>query len=147
MKAMIQTEHLSDIEELRNIMDLYQEAEAYITSFGWCKKVDNAWYALGVYEQLGVFLFEIQPANEAIDSMIWVIVGDLPTAYLDSSATTEIEALIIYTDLMEDWARKVLEGESTADGYPVEIEPNEENARALLDKITFIRQEVIPTFE
>lgn len=95
-------------------------------------------------DKLGVFLFEIKPANDDVDRYIWIIVGDLPSVYLDASIETGKEALEAYCYLMEEWSNNVLQGHSLDDCYPVEAESANENAALLKKRIAFIRKELLP---
>ena len=38
----------------------------------------KCWYDKdhGIYEKIGIFLFEIEPINDTVDDYVWVIVGD-----------------------------------------------------------------------
>ncbi len=59
----ISTENLSEIEELKCILELQIKAENYLKSFTWCKSIKNSWHdkEFSIYKQIGVFLFEIYP--------------------------------------------------------------------------------------
>jgi hypothetical protein len=55
---------------------------------------------------MGVFLMEIQPAEDDVDHHLWVIVGDLSPAYLVcDDARTPSEALLGYVEEMRTWLR------------------------------------------
>jgi hypothetical protein len=92
---------------------------------------------------MGVFLFQIEPINSTIDNYIWVIVGDLPSVYLDQNVTTGQEALSIYCELMTEWAESVLQGKSTEDCFPVLAAPTIKNAELLKRRIAFIKTELL----
>jgi hypothetical protein len=94
----IKFDTLTEIEEIQSILALYDEAKKYLESFDWCISAKKCWYDKdrGIYEKVGVFLFEIEPLNDTVDDFIWVIVGDLPSVYLDKSVTTGQEALETY---------------------------------------------------
>ena len=147
MSSKINLEQLTEITELESILDLYQSAATYLVSFEWCKSIINGWYDFGIHEKLGVFLFEIEPDNDSVDSFIWIIAGDIPTVYLDSSVQTGIEALEIYADLMDDWANAIINGKALDECYPVDAESTIDNAKLLLSRTKFIRNEVIPNFK
>ncbi|MBC8053190.1 MAG: hypothetical protein H7Y13_09000 [Sphingobacteriaceae bacterium] len=143
----IDLEGLSEIEELRCILSLHDQASQYLESFEWYVKTIRSWHDKehSIYEKVGVFLFEIQPINESIDDFIWVIVGDLPSVYLDKSVKTGQEALEIYCDLMMDWVNNVKGRKSVSECYPVPVEPNTANAELLEHRISFIRRELLTT--
>ena len=141
----IRIEELEDVDELLATLKLYQEAKSYLEEFDWCSKIKNGWYDRGsaVYEKIGVFLFEIEPINKTVDDFIWVIVGDLPSVYLDKSVTTAQKALEIYCELMEEWAENVKNGKSIEECYPITAEPTIENADLLLTRVSFIKKEFL----
>ncbi|NEU06984.1 hypothetical protein GZH53_01555 [Flavihumibacter sp. R14] len=138
---------LSEVEELECILKLHDQAKKYLRSFDWCVEIKKSWYdhEYGIFEKVGVFLFEIQPIDEGVDDFIWVIVGDLPSVYLDKSITTARRALETYCELMEDWVENVVEGRSVLESYPVPVDPNIENAELLSSRIRFIRRELLLT--
>ena len=78
---------LTEVEEIRCVLNLSKDAENYLDSFDWCIKIKKSWYEseCSSYDIIGVFLFEIEPIDETVDEFIWVIVGDLPSVYLDKS--------------------------------------------------------------
>jgi len=139
----INIDNLREIDEFKSIITLYNEGKKYLESFDWCKNIINSWYDFGIYDKLGVFLFNIEPANLNVDDYIWIIVGDLPTVYLDKSIQTGLEALQVYCDLMDDWADNIKNGKSIDDSFPIPVEPTIENANLLKSRIDFLRQNFI----
>ncbi|TAH04189.1 MAG: hypothetical protein EAZ15_01345 [Sphingobacteriales bacterium] len=141
----INLDKLTEIEEIKSIIKLYDEAKHYLENFDWCASVKNGWFDedFRVHDKLGVFLFEIEPLNDSIDDFIWVIVGDLPSVYLDKSVKSGLEALEIYCDLMQDWVDNIRDGKTVSECYPIPAEPNLENAELLNNRILFIRQEIL----
>ena len=134
---------LTVIEE--SDIELYKEAKTYLESFRWCVQTNKAWQDkhFWIPEKLGVFLFEIIPLNNEVDDFIWIIVGDLPSVYLDKSIKSGREALEIYCELMEEWVDKVRNNESVEECYPVLAKPLKENAELLKSRIEFIKKEVL----
>ena len=136
---------LKQVEEGSGIPPLYEEAKRFLYSQKWCKKVEISCYDedLSILDKLGVFLFKIEPINDDVDNHIWIIVGDLPSVYLDASIETGKEALKTYCKLMSEWVDNVLKGQSLEESYPVEAEPTEENAELLKNRIAFIKRELL----
>ena len=136
---------LKEIEEGNGIPPLYETAKSFLYSHKWCKQVEKAWYDedFSILDKLAVFLFKIEPVNDDVDNHIWIIVGDLPSVYLDASVETGKEALETYCELMSEWVDNVLKGQSLEESYPVEAEPSEENAELLKKRIAFIRRELL----
>lgn len=143
----INIDKLTEIEEIQAILSLYYDAKNYIEDFDWCVSTKKCWYDKnhGIYEKIGIFLFEIEPINDTVDDFIWVIVGDLPSVYLDKSVTTGEEALKTYCELMQEWADNVKSEKSLDECYPVPVDPTKENADLLSSRISFIRRELLMT--
>jgi hypothetical protein len=95
---------------------------------------------------VGVFLFHIDPAP-GVDEWLWVVAGDLPTAYLvTDEAPDPASALEAYCNLMSDWAEAVRAGRDLADVFPVAAEATLEHAEMLANRVSFLRARVIPSF-
>ena len=141
----INLDELTEIEEIKSIIGLYDKAKQYLENFDWCVSVKNGWFDedFRVYDKIGVFLFEIEPLNDSIDDFIWVIVGDLPSVYLDKSVKSGLEALEIYCDLMQDWVDNIRVGKTVSECYPIPVDPNLENAELLNNRILFIRRDLL----
>ena len=82
-----------DDEDTALLRRMAQAAEAYLRSFSWCKEVSGSFFGGGVGGIIAVFLFNIRPARPAGGSWIWIIVGDIPSAYLpleDAASPAEV---------------------------------------------------------
>ena len=141
----IDIEKLTEIDEYKAILKLSDKAKEFLEDQSWCVKTIRTWYDIGIYDKVGVFLFQIEPLNETVDEFIWVIIGDLPTVYLDQSVLTGQEALRTYCELMTDWSENILNGKSIADCYPVAASATVENAKLLKSRIEFIKRELLTT--
>ena len=141
----INTNTLTEIEEIQAILSLYYDAKNYIEDFDWCVSTKKCWYdkGFGIYKKIGIFLFEIEPLNDNVDDFIWVIVGDLPSMYLDKSVKTGKEALEQYCELMQEWTDTVKSVKSLQECYPVPVDPTIENAELLSSRISFLRRELL----
>lgn len=138
----IQGDSREDTELLRAMA---QRAETYIRAFKWCPDIRAMYLAYGVGEIIALFLVEFSKRIAGTDKRLWIVVGDLPSAYmvveLDDSPK---EALERYTRLMDRWISAVSMGTAIKDVFPVETDPSFENADALRLRIEFLRSEVIP---
>jgi hypothetical protein len=126
------------------VRELAAEAEAFIANQRWCQKVIAvrlAWACAGV---LGVFQVDLSPSEPGVDSTLWVVVGDLPPAYLvlDESPTWR-EALRGYIAEMSRWVHAVRHGLPLDDVIPVAAEPSAEHADMLAGRLAFIETEII----
>ena len=144
-ESKIEGEDPEDTELLR---ELAAEARAYMEAFEWCPKIESIHLALGVGGVVGVFLFQFDEVIEDDDDALWVVVGDLPSAYVIVEPDDDgISALSRYCELMEDWAFNVLKGHSLDDSFPVDVEATSEHADMLNSRIAFLRSEIIESPE
>ena len=141
----IDIEKLTELDEYKAILELSDKAKEFLEDQSWCVKTIKTWYDIGIYDKIGVFLFQIEPLNDTVDEFIWVIIGDLPTVYLDQSVLTGLEALETYCELMADWSESIINGKSIADCYPVIASVTVENAKLLKNRIEFIKRELLTT--
>jgi len=132
----------AETDELRQML---HEAREYIDGFPWCAAIEEELFGLGIGGVIGVFLFRIRPVG-AVDEWLWVIVGDLPHAYLVTDrASSPTRALEVYCELMEDWIRAVRQGDDLRMVFPVMAPPTSMNADLLERRIAFLRNEIIPS--
>lgn len=131
-------------EDTRLLKSMFEEARGYLLSFNWCREVKESWFGWGVGGVCAVFLFEIIPARKNVDSWLWVVVGDLPSAYvvLDGSPTP-MKALDTYVELMQEWVDAVKQGKTTNNLIPVDAEQTMQNADLLERRLAFLRKKVL----
>ena len=135
-----------DHDETHELHAILQAARDYLAGFTWCSGIEEEFFGLGIGGVVGVFLFRIRPIGEA-DEWLWVIAGDLPSSYVvTDQASSPVQALEIYCDLMEAWVRVVRHGGDLRDVFPVVVEPTLENAELLEKRVFFLRKKVIPAF-
>ncbi len=135
----------SDIENKDEVITLSNEAANYLSSFNWCKKINNGWVAKEFGYILSVFYFEIEPDKEKnADNNVWIIVGDIPSVYIDiESANNADDALKCYCLIMEDWINCVKNGESIEECYPINVPATIEYAIMLESRIKLIKSDFI----
>ena len=135
-----------DDEDTALLREMAQEARRYIAGHTWCPPEKNLWLACGVGGVVALFLVEFsQKIAGSPDDTLWLVVGDLPSAYfVTENATTPRDALECYCNMMEEWITAVLDGGDLEEVYPVEAEPNEQNAQELESRLEFLRAEIIP---
>ncbi len=137
-----------DDEETQQLKQHLVEATKYVQGFKWCRWIKDRYFGIGVGGVVAVFLFRIDPASREVDEWLWVVSGDLPTAYLvTDQAPDPVSTLVVYCQIMEDWIRTVRAGGDLSSVYPIATDPSLENAIALDQRIAFMRREIIPAFE
>lgn len=136
-----------DAEETEELRALARKAEQFITGFSWCDGIERAYAGLVIPSVVGTFLFVIRPAKADVDSTLWVIVGDVPPAYLVvDEATNPAMALKRYIELMSEWVDAAEEGKSVEDLIPVNVPPTKEYAAKLKTRLEFLRERILPEY-
>lgn len=124
--------------------ELERTALEYIRGFTWCEQVRTLFEGLQEPGIIGIFLVEIKPARADIDAWLWLIVGDLPPAYLvTDDAPTPAAALDTYIALMDSWVRAVREGRPVDDLVPVNAPPTTQYAEMLASRLRILRETVL----
>lgn len=137
-----------DAEDTALLREMAAEAREYVEDFEWCPAVVSVHLAFGVGGIVAVFLVQFEEAIEGADDALWVIVGDLPSAYVVVEPGDDgKQALGRYCELMEDWSFNVLKGLSLEECFPVAAEATHEHAEMLRERIAFIHTEILETPE
>ncbi|WP_152620366.1 hypothetical protein [Pedobacter lusitanus] len=130
------------------VISMQARADQYIKGFPWCAAVKTSSLYFNLGEKLCVFLYEIDNSASKEDNFLWVIVGDLPSMYLDTyGPKTTMHVLADYADLAKDWITKVESGLSVAGCYPFNAEPTVEIAEMLKKRVVLIENSVIPNMD
>jgi len=132
-------------EDTKLLQSMFTEATEYLESLKWFPGADAWYFGYGVGGVLAVFLAHLKTPTKTGDTWVWVVVGDIPSAYLDVCCYTKktSEALQAYCMVMEDWANAVKNNQDTSDKYPVGVAPTQEHASMLRSRINFIRKNII----
>lgn len=136
-----------DKTDTRLLIAMADEARRYLEGHAWCERIEAQHFGLGIGGIVAVFLFEISNTAHRDDRYLWIIVGDLPSAYLVTDAEPNPAcALAIYIDIMEDWADAVLSGASLDEQFPVSAPATKENAANLRDRLIYLRDKLLPEY-
>ncbi|MGA7241147.1 MAG: hypothetical protein WBY44_36030 [Bryobacteraceae bacterium] len=137
-----------DAEDTNLLKQMAAEARNFVSSQKWCDHIDGLHLAYGVGGVVGVFLVQITPRSDNVDNCLWVIVGDLPPAYIVTEDNpTAAEALDSYCSEMEAWVEAANEGASVDELIPVNVPPTPEHAEQLGGRIAYIRSKILPLAE
>lgn len=129
------------------LRELASTARVYLGSFEWSESVLETYYGLGVGGIVGVFLFHIVPSQAEIDEWLWVVVGDLPPAYLVlDDAKTPVAALQAYVSEMNEWVELAKLGQTSDEVIPVNVPATPEFAAQLEGRLRMLEAVVIPKF-
>lgn len=122
-----------------------QEAKSFLNSKKWCQRIEDGFLGVCVEGILAVFKFIIVPVTDDIDKELWVVVGDIPPAYLvTDNAPDAISALKVYVEEMKLWVEAVLNEKCNNDLIPVNVPATKENAIKLRIRLNFIINKLIP---
>lgn len=136
-----------DIEETRLLFQMHTEAENYLKAFKWCGDVIESYLGIGVGGVIGIFLFHIRPIADDADEWIWIIVGDLPPAYISIEvAPNPATALDAYIGAMEEWVECVKQGKIIDGLIPVNVPASLANAKQLESRLTFLDREILSKY-
>jgi hypothetical protein len=136
-----------DEEETGELRELAARAKDFVKSFEWCQTVEDVRTGIAVAGVIGVFLVRIIPRRIDVDDALWVVVGDLPPAYLvTDDAPTAVRAIEIYIGLMQEWVDAVKAGRRVEELVPVNAEPTKEVAEMLQSRLDFLTNRLLPAF-
>ncbi|MGO8933534.1 MAG: hypothetical protein ACLPLZ_15460 [Terracidiphilus sp.] len=134
-----------DEEDTRLLLKMASKARSYISEFSWCKSVREAYFGDGFGKVVAVFLFRIEPSRPDVDEWLWVVVGDLPSAYLViDECKTPSQALEGYVGEMSQWVKLAKEGRTSKDVIPVNAAPTPESAGMLEARLRVLSEKIVP---
>jgi hypothetical protein len=134
-----------DADDTKLLRSMAVSARDYITSFKWCPPISDCYLASGVGSVVALFLFKFAYKIQDSDNQLWVVVGDLPSAYLVVDADdSPQQAMDRYCELMEEWIAAVRDSASLETVFPVSAAPTVENAELLEKRIAFLVAEILP---
>jgi hypothetical protein len=107
--------------------------------------IRESFFGSGVGRIIAVFLFRISPARPDIDEWLWVMVGDLPPAYLVTECCkTPSEAVEAYIEEMSKWVELARRGQASEDVIPVNVPPTPKWAENLYRRLEFLKTTILP---
>jgi len=137
--------HGDDEEDTRLLNDMLNAARAYLESFKWCHEIEKIYFGFGIGGIVAIFLFEIKNMAYPRDTFLWVVVGDLPPAYLVTDEAPDTPtALQLYIDLMREWVEAVKKGESVSELITVNAPTTKKYANMLQGRINYLEENVLP---
>jgi hypothetical protein len=141
-----------DEEDTALLGKMFEASTQYISSFPWCEAILDSYFGGGVGGIFGVFFFHIRPARADIDPWIWIVVGDIPPAYLPlSGCESPRKVFRTYIHGMGRWVEFARKGQpgaiSPQDVPPVNLPATPEWAERINQKIYGLTLAVKPFFE
>jgi hypothetical protein len=140
-----------DAEDTKLLRHMAVAADEYIRSFAWCRAITRSFFAGGVGGIFAIFLFDIAPARPEVDRWIWIVVGDIPPAFLPlQDAKTPMQVFSTYVQGMMKWVQLARQGKqgTPEDGVPpINVPATPEWADKLEKRLHFLRFVAKPFFE
>lgn len=149
MSKVTMVEHLEGEteEETRDLAKLAKTAKAYLASFRWCGGIKEEYAGLTIPGIVGVFLFRIVPGSPDTDEWLWVVVGDLPPAYITlDSSPNPATGLDAYIGAMREWVDAVKNNLPTEELIPVNTPATIQYAEMLESRLDFLESEVLSDY-
>ena len=126
------------------VRDLADEAVRFLEGHSWCRRVTDGELAFAVAGVVGVFRLTCEPTRPDVPSVLWVVTGDLPPAYLVTDDAPDWQgALAGYVYEMRKWVAAARVGASTEDLIPVNVAPTAEFAEMLDGRLDFLHNELV----
>jgi hypothetical protein len=136
-----------DALDTKLLQEMAAQASNYIQSFAWCKRILKSYFGNGYGGIVAVFLFRIEPSRPEIDEWLWVVVGDIPPAYLVIEDNTMPSlALEGYIEEMSKWVNLAKRGKSSTKVIPVNVPATLENAALLGVRLKMLGEKIVPAF-
>ena len=137
-----------DQEDTSLLIKLSMRAETYLLSHNWCRSIIEAYYGMGIGGVYARFLYRIIPITPHVDEWLWVLIGDIPPAYLvlDDCSNPAL-ALEGYIQEMRLWVEAVRSNSPVADLIPVNVAPTVESANILSRRLDFLEKEILVQYQ
>jgi hypothetical protein len=115
---------------------MYGRARRFLESFAWCGGIEQGYVGILQSDIVAVFLFKIRPARPDVDEWLWVVVGDLPSAYLVCENSPDpVMALEGYIEEMSRWVDAVENGRPVDGLIPTRVDPTPKYAAMLKSRL------------
>lgn len=135
-------------EYLTESNSMHDEARNYIEFYNWCEEIVESYVGIIHPPIIGVFLFEIRSNRSDVDDLIWVIVGDIPPAYLTcEDCPNPATAIDGYVGAMSAWVEAAAKGRSVANLIPVNVPATKTNAEKLKTRLSFLDEKILSMYK
>jgi hypothetical protein len=132
---------------IADIRKMHDEAVAFLEAKSWSGSIKRSYLGLAHPGIVAVFLFHIAPDQEDVDEWIWVIVGDLPPAYITCErAPNPAMALDQYMGAIEEWIAAVRDGQSVDNLIPINAPASVATADKLESRVTFLDEHILSQY-
>src|SRR5260370_37460529 len=134
-----------DEEDMAFLREMAERAQNFMKSFSWCLAIRESFFGAGIGKIIAIFLFRIAPERPDVDEWLWVVVGDIPPAYLVTDhCKTPSRAVAGYIEEMSKWVELARHGRTSTDVIPVNVPPTPEWAEELHTRLDTLKTIVLP---
>ena len=134
-----------DDDETQRLRKMEAKARGFLSHFDWCREISEFYFGDGIGDVFAIFLARIIPARPSVDEYIWIVVGDIPSAYLVTDACpSPKEAFEGYIWEMRKWVALAKQGRTSRDVIPVNAPATPEWAETLEGRLNALEQKIIP---
>jgi hypothetical protein len=137
-----------DPEDLELLRADFEKARSFLLNQTWCFGLGEVYCGEGIGGIMSIFLMELDPVPTGVDQWLWVIVGDIPSAYfVIDQYQTPIDALKGYIAARRRWVELAYGGETSPDVMPVDVPANPHYAEILERRLNILEKFISPKEE
>ena len=134
-----------DEHDTKLLREMAQEAVEYALSFEWCLEIHERYFGSGIGGVVALFLFDITIKGSDAPEWLWIIVGDLPSVYLEFEAfPTPRSALIRYIEGVEEWLEASPAERASGEIIPIDVPADPEIFEMLRGRVATLRSSILP---
>ncbi len=127
------------------LLEMAAKAAGYVRSFEWCLALHDQYFGDGVGGIVALFLHRVSIRGHAAPEWIWVIVGDIPSVYLEFEGVPHpCAALTRYIEGVEEWLAASPRERESSEMIPIEVPDEPEWIESLTGRIKTLRTLVLP---
>jgi hypothetical protein len=128
------------------LLEMADEAIRYISGFEWCIGIHERYFGDGFGGIVALFIFRVSIRDTREPEWIWVIVGDLPSAYLETKGFPSAQAALErYIEGVEDWIdTPERERRTRTDLPPISMPSGDEHIQMLKSRMDTLRASFLP---
>jgi hypothetical protein len=136
-----------DSGETQRLRSMELTAREFISGFDWCLGIRELFFGAGIGDVFAVFLARIFASRTTVDEYLWIVVGDIPPAYLVvDDCPSPKAALEGYIWEMRKWVQLAKQGQSSTDVIRVNTPATPEFADLLEGRLNALEQRIIPVY-
>ena len=142
-----------DAEDQALLVEMIERGQRWLTGHRWCDRIAECYVGdVAIGGIVVVLLTHIVPAEPDVDEWLWLVVGDVPPAYLvTDDLPNPASALDAYVTLVGEWVYAAEHGEDVSELMPLEsdvlpgepLQPTPKTAAALRVRLDSIQRLIL----